>query len=204
MNHLESYFRACLNADYRQGENGASWAVERDGDRLFLLFEHSNGMTDWLNNLDFHAVPYRDMNPVWQCHGGFLRAWRGAKPAVEAALSGQACRSVAVIGYSHGAALAVLCHEWVWYRYPQLRERLHGFGFGCPRVLYGCAPPAVAARWRSFFVVRNEDDLVTHLPPRLLGYCHAGNLVTIGEAGRYSGIDAHRPESYLAELARLP
>ena len=204
MNHLESYFRACLNADYRQGENGASWAVERDGDRLFLLFEHSNGMTDWLNNLDFHAVPYRDMNPVWQCHGGFLRAWRGAKPAVEAALSGQACRSVTVIGYSHGAALAALCHEWVWYRYPQLRERLHGFGFGCPRVLYGCAPPAVAARWRSFFVVRNEDDLVTHLPPRLLGYCHAGNLVTIGEAGRYCGIDAHRPESYLAELARLP
>lgn len=202
MNQLETYFRACLNATYETGENGASWAIEWEGDHLFLLFEHSNGLTDWLNNLNFHAVPYRDMNPVWQCHGGFLRSWKGAKPAIEQAMASRSCRRVTVIGYSHGAALAMLCHEWVWYHYPVLRGSLVGFGFGCPRVLYGCAAPELAERWRSFFVVRNLDDTVTHLPPRVMGYCHVGNLVCIGQDGRYSGMDAHRPESYLAELSK--
>ena len=200
---LLEYFQACLNATYVEGENGVSWAVEERGEDLFILFEASNGLSDWLNNVNFHAVPYREMRPVWQCHAGFLRAWKSAEADIADAVRGGeergVCR-VTVIGYSHGAALAVLCHEWVWYHCPRLREGLCGFGFGGPRVLYGCPPPAVARRWENFYLIRNIDDAVTHLPPRVMGYCHVGNLVEIGEAGRYSALDAHRPQSYLASL----
>ena len=109
-------------------------------------------------------------------------------------------KRVVIIGYSHGAALSLLCHEYVWFHRPDLRERLLGVGFGCPRVLYGCLPPEIAPRWEQFYVVRNLDDLITHLPPRVLGYCHVGNLVEVGKEGRYSSVDAHRPESYRREL----
>ena len=55
-------------------------------------------------------------------------------------------------------------------------------------------------RWHDFYVIRNIDDAVTHLPPSLLGFRHVGNMIEIGEAGKYSSIDAHRAENYLYEL----
>ena len=199
---LSTYFNICLEADYVRGEDGASWAAEDREEELLILFEKSNGLTDWLNNLQFHAVPYREMNPVWQCHSGFLNVWKSAMPHLEGAVSEAVKKGkpITVVGYSHGAALAVLCHEWIWYHHPTARKNLTGYGFGCPRVLYGCATPTLARRWERFYVVRNIDDAVTHLPPRIMGYCHVGNLITVGEAGRYSQIDAHRPENYQKEL----
>lgn len=197
---LRALFESCLGADYQKTVIGGSWAHERSGDALFLYFEHSNGVLDWLHNLQFTATPYRDMQPNWECHTGFLRVWKSVRPHLEPLIADPTVREITIVGYSHGAALAVLCHEWVWFHRPDLRERLSGFGFGCPRVLFGCVPPALALRWDRFFVVRNLDDLVTHLPPRSLGFCHVGNLITVGAPDRYTPIDAHRPESYLAEL----
>ena len=197
---LKELFESCLRTDYQRTELGGSWACERVGEALFVWFEHSNGILDWIHNLQFAAAPYRDMQPNWECHAGFLRVWESVRPKLIPFLFDPTVREVTVVGYSHGAALSVLCHEFVWFHRPDLREHLSGYGFGCPRVLFGCVPPEIALRWDRFFVVRNLDDLVTHLPPRALGFCHVGNLVTVGEAGRYSPIDAHRPESYLAEL----
>ena len=199
---LLQYFKACLEAEYIHEENGASWAVEDHGEECWILFEKSNGLTDWLNNLQFHAVPYKEMNPVWQCHGGFLKVWNSIKPHLEQPVQ-KALRNhqrLVVVGYSHGAAIAVLCHEWLYYHFPVARKTLMGFGFGCPRVLYGCATPALAQRWQNFYVVRNLDDAVTHLPPRVMGYCHVGNLITVGNDGTYSPFEAHTPENYLKEL----
>ncbi len=202
-NALRGYFLACLGADYQEEENRASWAWEREKGELVFYFEGSNGTQDWLNNLNFHAVPYREMNPVWQCHGGFLTVWKSIRPALEVRLNEELKRgvdNVRVVGFSHGAAISVFCHEWIWYNYPHLRERLESYAFGCPRVIYGCLPPPLARRWDRFYVIRNLDDAVTHLPPRVMGYCHVGNLVEVGSLGKYSSIDAHRPQSYLAEL----
>ena len=197
---LLKLFEECLSAAYTEVENGGSWAYRREGERLFLFFEHSHGMLDWLNNMQFGAAAYREMDPPWECHAGFLRVWKSLKPYIEPLALDPTVKAVTVVGYSHGAALAVLCHEYIWYRRRDLRERLFSFGYGCPRVLYGCVPPDIARRWERFYVVRNLDDIVTHLPPRALGFCHVGNLVSVGAIGKYSPINAHRPESYLMEL----
>lgn len=202
-NALLELFSACLSQDYTEVENGGSWSYTRHGDALYLWFQKSNGVTDWLNNLNFVAAPYGEMSPAWQCHAGFLKVWRSVKSYVEPLIMDPTVRRICTVGYSHGAALAVLCHEYVWFHRPDLRERICGYGFGCPRVLYGCVPPEIALRWESFFTVRNIDDVVTHLPPRALGFCHVGVPVAIGEAGKYTSLDAHRPESYTAELAHV-
>ena len=86
---------------------------------------------------------------------------------------------------------------------PDLRDTVAGYGFGAPRVIFGALPPQVAKRWEGFTVIRNIDDIVTHLPPASLGYRHVGELLEIGEKGKYSPTDAHRAENILAELKKI-
>ena len=201
MEDLARLFRLCLDAQYIHTAEEASFAVRSDAGRLLILFQHSSGARDWENNLDFPAVPYSGMPQNWRCHRGFLRAWKSALPFIAEVLAETSYKKITIVGYSHGAALAVLCHEYIWFRRPDLRAELRGYGFGAPRAVWcvsGCRPLSV--RWENFTVVRNLDDAVTHLPPRLLGYRHMGTMLTIGEKGRYTPLDAHRPESYLASL----
>ncbi len=197
-----SLFSACLDADYVTVENGGSFSLERHGERLFVFFEKSNGAEDWYNNLDFSAVeaPYENMEVGWYCHGGFLRVWKSVLQYIKGELLDLSVREIVIVGYSHGAALALLCHEYIWFERPDLRGHIFGFGFGCPRVVYGRVPHE-RARWHNFFVIRNVDDIVTHLPPRIFGYRHVGRLVVIGRAGAYSRVDAHRAENYIRELS---
>ena len=202
-NLLLELFDDCLSRAYREAENGASWDIKRQGDGLTVYFQKSNGVVDWLNNLDLFSTPYREMSPVWHCHAGFLRVWKSVVDLIKPFILDPLVNEITFVGYSHGSALYVLCLEFAYYHRPDLRKRVFGVGFGCPRVLYGCVPPDIALRWEHFFVVRNLDDLVTHLPPSALGYCHVGNLIEIGKSGRYSQVDAHRPENYRRELVNL-
>ena len=197
---LLKLFKACLDCRYEQVENGGSYAVIRDGGLMYIFFEKSNGLEDWQNNFGYHSVRYPRADDSWFCHEGFLKVWESVLPylceAIDDALDG-----VISVGYSHGAALALLCHEYVWYKRHDIRDGSFGVGFGCPRVIWGRVP-LEKERWRNFFVIRNLDDLVTHLPPTLFGYRHVGNIIEIGDAGNYSMIDAHRSESYIRELEK--
>ena len=197
---LGRLFKECMTRRYRNTEIGVSWDAERRGDALHVYFEPSNGTLDWLHNLTFHAAPYTDMDPPWQCHAGFLKCWKSVRLYLEDQILDSSVGRVLTVGYSHGAALALLCHEYIYYNRPDLRGSMVGVGFGCPRVLYGCVPDEIARRWEHFYVVRNGNDIVTHLPPRVLGYCHVGSLITVGKDCRESAVDAHRPESYRRSL----
>lgn len=197
--YLSELFSACLDADYYHVENGASFAHLRDGDVLYIFFEKSNGYEDWYNNLSYRAVPRGREGDEWFCHEGFLRVFESVLPYLEALISSKSVRKIITVGYSHGGALALLCHEYIWYTREDIRENIEGYGFGCPRVVRGRVENE-DERWRNFFVIRNIDDLVTYLPPALLGYRHKGRLFEIGKRGKYSQIDAHRAENYTFEL----
>ena len=196
-------FARCLSIGYTHLAGGVDYALERRGACLSLYLESSDGAEDWMRNLNFPSAAYRrDGKPIFFAHRGFLEAFRTLIPKIEAPFADPAVRSLQIVGYSHGAALAVLAHEYAWYHRPDLRGSLLGYGFGCPRVLFGFARRALAERWEGFTVVRNIDDAVTHLPPSALGYYHVGRMVEIGARGRYSRIDAHCPENILCELRR--
>lgn len=198
---LETLFWRCVHRSYVHTENGGDYATDRMSDLLYIYFQGSDGETDWKNNLNFPAKPYRRMGKtVWLAHRGFLDVWKSVEPHLAEEIMDTSIKGIVIVGYSHGAALAVLCHEYVWYHRPDLRETLEGYGFGCPRVLWGIMTNDVKARWEGFTVIRNLDDLVTHLPPAVLGYRHVGTLLEIGEKGKYSSIDAHRAENILREL----
>ena len=96
----------------------------------------------------------------------------------------------------------MLCHEYVYFNRPDLRNKLSGYGFGAPRVIWKPSED-IAGRWQNFTGVRNPDDAVTHLPPAFLGYRHMGSVIDISPKGSYSPIDAHREENILNELKRV-
>ena len=197
MSNLDAQlFERVLTAPYIHLEGGASYFVEREGPALRLLFEGSNGRLDWRNNFDFPAKPYRDMADRWYAHRGFLRVWKEIEPHVADMIADPTVTVIYVAGYSHGAAIALLCHEYVRFHRPDVL--LLGIGYGCPRVVWGWLPKRVRDRFKCFFVIRNGRDLVTHVPPALLGYRHAGLLVEMGHS--VGLIRDHYPEAYKAAL----
>ncbi|MBQ4091663.1 MAG: lipase family protein [Clostridia bacterium] len=200
MSLYDLFFR-CVTLSYPSIDGAANYALVREGDALNVFFEGSNGEEDWRVNLDFPARAYkRGARTAWFAHRGFLELWKTTEPYISGALLDPTVKKLTVVGYSHGGALAMLCHEYVWFNRPDLRHNVTGYGFGAPRVFWGAPTRSLAQRWQGFTVVRNLDDAVTHLPPKLLGYSHVGNLLEIGEAGRYSAIDAHRAENILYQL----
>jgi len=201
---LSQLFRRCVERRYHHVENAGDFATDRIGNVLYIYLQCSDGLIDWKNNLDFPAKPYRRMgHTVWLAHRGFLRVWKSIEPYLERDIMDKNVQRIVTVGYSHGAALAVLCHESVWYRRPDLRSKIEGYGFGCPRVFWGIRTRELMRRWERFVVIRNIDDLVTHVPPIWLGYSHVGAMIEIGERGRYTAIDAHRPQNILAELEAM-
>ena len=198
---LAELFKQCVYRSYTHVENAGDYNIEIIGSTLYIYLECSNGLTDWKNNFDFPAKPYKRMGKtIWFAHRGFLRVWKSIEPYLEDCVKDRHITNIITVGYSHGAALAVLCHEYVWYHRPDLRSKIEGYGFGCPRVLWGLKSNKLTQRWERFIVVRNIDDIVTHVPPAILGFSHVGKIIKIGEKGKYSTVDAHRPENITSEL----
>ncbi len=201
---LKELFERCLNANYIHTAEGGDYVIQAEGDTLYLLFEWSDGKEDWLNNFSFPAKPYKRMYDLWFCHGGFLKVWKAMRDDIEAYVaefleSYTEIRNIKCVGYSHGAALAVFATEDMAYLWGD-EYSVEGYGFGAPRVLWGVIPKPIKERLSTFVTVRNVPDIVTHVPPCLLGFRNAGTVLKLGAKGKYNCIDAHRSESYLREL----
>lgn len=200
---LKKLFEKVLHVNHIQlEEETASYFVEREGDTLRLLFEKSNGRTDWMNNLDFPAKPYRDMEDQWHAHRGFLRVWKAMEPHLADLIADPTVKRIEIAGYSHGGAVALLCFEYCKYHRPEIE--VVGFGFGAPRVVWGPVPEKVKARLEGFVVIRNGADLVTHLPPLFFGYRHTGPVCHVYKHGMgVTPIKDHYPDKYRACLSCL-
>lgn len=198
---LSTLFSRTLHITYTHVQNSADFATSRVGNTLYIYFAASQGKEDWKNNLSFPAKAYkRAKSKTWYAHRGFWKVWKTIEDYIASDIADKTVKKIVISGYSHGGAIALLCHEYAWYNRPDLRESIEGFGFGCPRVVFGRISKELDLRWERFTVVRNIDDIVTHLPPAVLGFNHVGMMLEIGERGKYSKIDAHRAENIMAEL----
>lgn len=212
MKKLVDLFTKCLIANYIHTENDGDYALEEDKDTLIILFQCTNSKIDWKNNFDFPAVPYKDMDIKWRCHRGFLRVWKSIKPYIKEAIMNPKYKHIIIVGYSHGAAIATLCHEYVWFNRPDLRDNLEGYGFGCPRCYY--APfgmkKELKERWVNFHPIRNCNDIVTHVPPAIFGFRHVTkvwklqNKKIIVRPYKLKCVNAHCPENILYSLDKEP
>ena len=198
---LLSLFEQCLHCSYRKVEEDASFAIKHRGSCLTVFFQDSEGLLDWKHNLAFRSKPYGKGG--LRCHGGFYRVFKAALPYLEKEIADPSVKKITLVGYSHGAALALLCYKYALDARADLAGKIEGFGFGTPRVFKKGLTKEEKARFSGFTYIKNIDDIVTHLPLWLFGYRHVKPPLLIGARGRYSMIDAHRPTSYQEELRRL-
>ena len=59
--NLRELYDRCLSASYTHVEHDGDFAIQREGNILFLLLEWSDGGADWSNNFKFFAKPYKHM-----------------------------------------------------------------------------------------------------------------------------------------------
>ena len=174
------YAHRYYDAEFIRVDNDGDYALQRDGDTLYLFLEWSHGKTDWKNNFDFPAKPYKDMGATWFCHRGFLKVWKSIEPHVKDAIMDETIIKIVVVGYSHGAAIATLAHEYVWFHRPDIRDAIEGYGFGAPRCYWGFnVKKSLKKRWENFHPVRNDNDIVAHVPPVLFGFTHVNKIVQV-------------------------
>ena len=197
---MKELFDRCYNAKYIHTAEGGDYAIEVEDGVIYLLFQWSNGAEDWKNNFDFPARPYKRMNDVWYCHRGFLRVWKAMRDEIERAVidtlnEHEEIVEIVCVGYSHGAAIALLATEDMQYLFGE-NKKISGFGFGAPRVVWGKLPEAVAARVGHFKAICHKQDIVTHLPPVVFGFRHP-NILRLKTQKKLNCVDAHRPENYM-------
>lgn len=199
MKKLSEFFQDVLNAKYiHLEEETASYCFSKDGKILTIYFEWSNGKTDWKNNFDFPAKPYRDMTDKWYAHRGFLKVWKVIEPHLENVIKDPDVLGINILGYSHGAAIALLCHEYCKFNRPDCI--IFGIGFGCPRVIWGFPNKTVRKRFEGFFVIRNKRDIVTHVPPAIFGYRHPCGMIKVSDGKRTNSVTDHYPQEYKKSL----
>ena len=143
MKTLSQLFYECAyTVEYQTVGDSVNYAFVEEGSTLYIYFQGSSQISDWVRNFLFKKKPYKDMKVPYRVHRGFLAAWKEVEDIVIAKIcedgdDGFKWRHIVVVGYSHGGALAGLCHECVWFWRPDLRESgLEGYGFEAPR-FYG-------------------------------------------------------------------
>lgn len=185
------------------GTREVSYRIRRVGRRtVHILYQWSHGVEDWLSNFDLAPCRARFAEASCLVHRGFYHAYCTVRERVLSALCDRAISRIIIGGYSHGAALAALTAADIDALCRKRQIETVAVGFGSPRVLWDGA-----ARERLFSrvaVLRCGQDIVTHLPPVLLGYRHAGRVRVLPEPKRHTPWDAHREESYRAALVASP
>lgn len=191
MKKMSELFHYCAcEAPYINVDGWVSYCFREEGDALEIFWQGSAEVEDWVANFWFFSQkrrPYKDMEIPYRVHGGFLFAWKKVEDLMiekitERKENGEyRWKDITIVGYSHGGALTFFSTEMTWYYRPDLRENgFRAYAFESPRVFNGFkVPKKLKERWANMTVVRTNFDLVTHCPPWLFRFCHAGKLLKI-------------------------
>ena len=192
--------RVCLVKD---PASGVEYAIHRRGSQLTIVFRGTDSAADWRSNFRFarKVIPYDNESTRVRVHEGFLTAYKS--PRVRGRILqcwDDSIQKVRVTGHSRGAALAVLCGLDIQYHHPHCC--LEVLLFGCPRVGNAAFAQSYNKRVFTTFNVRCGSDLITHLPPALLGYRHVGVKIHIGPRRPLPSVLDHLPRRYCQYLLK--
>ena len=177
MNQPLEIYKRCIIGPWMTAGKDTQYRIEEDEDHIYLFLEGSTSKQDWIDNFNFPAVPYRNMPVRWMAHRGFIRAWKEARDAiVEDIAQRPGFKSIIVAGFSHGGALATLAHEECVFRGWDVTT----YTYGSPRVLW-LPGGIVKGRFDKLYRYKVRGDIVTLLPPSLLGYVHIGKRNALGK-----------------------
>jgi hypothetical protein len=157
------------------------------GTHCFLTLREGVGSNSELAVLAFRGTDKRDFTNLsadadlvsmpWEkggkVHRGFAEALSEVRPSLDLALQALRCRAV-FTGHSLGAAMATLMAS--------IEHPAYMYTFGSPRV----GDANFVSTLKNVKIRRYVDccDLVTRVPPEIVGYTHAGHLYYIDRERR--------------------
>jgi len=201
MSLVDLFNRACRAGANTAGQN-TQYSLYQTDDTLYLSIQGSCDVDDWIHNFMFWFTPlvwkpYKGMKHLWLVHAGFAKAWKLARDQIAKDVKDSiGNRKLVIMGFSHGAALAVLAHEY--FDYEHYAPETHAFG--CPRVVWGFPHSDVLYRFCNLHLYQARGDIVTHVPFALMGYRHVGEVRKFGPR-RWITHLPHTLPNYRAVLA---
>lgn len=151
-------------------------------DKVIVSFQGTGTLTDsdtagkirdWVSNLRaFPDAGIRERHGMI-IHDGFYEGWRPFKESIDGLLEVARDKEWFITGHSRGGALAAIC----------ARHIAKNRGKSCSCVTY-CAPAQGGRVYRNemnrlpidLTNVVHGADIVPKMPPRIIGYRHAGKL----------------------------
>lgn len=191
MKHNELFSLIKNKRDWRECQSAnkklsAEWDIlEEDGIR-YILFQETNGVSDWIQNFSFTKRKYGDL----QFHHGFYELYDLMRDEIIKYLAEHIDnKKLVVSGWSQGAAIAQIAVQDIYYH---LGVKSVLISFGAPMAIYGkktrnaCRDAVLEA-----YEYCNKSDIVTYQPPFPSWY-HI-NRVNVGSFGI---IKIFKPNTY--------
>lgn len=204
----ELFYKCAYREYYKQIGDSVNYAFDEDTSTktLSIYFQGSNSISDWVRNFLFT----KDCYGLFKAHKGFLMAYREARNLILDKVYEQDDKGdykwlkINIIGYSHGGALCQLALQDIYYHRPDIKDCILGYAFETPRALK--VKKQFRFFWNNLITIRNNNDLITHLPPKIVGYTDLGTMIKVNgdtslvENKQPKCIKSHYPQCVLDGL----
>ncbi|MFQ5597194.1 MAG: Mbeg1-like protein [Nitrospiria bacterium] len=162
-------------------KNSAQAALIEHADYFCMAFRGTDELSDWLDNVNvfseevlfghFHRGFWRSLNDVWE---GMFEAYEK--------LMAKKKRPIFLTGHSLGGAMATVAAAKLVHQDIPFTSV---YTFGQPRVMTRDTSRIFNVECKGrFFRFQNNNDLVTRVPARLMGYSHVGSFLYISQEER--------------------
>ncbi|KAJ2046173.1 hypothetical protein GGI08_006610 [Coemansia sp. S2] len=150
---------------------------------IIISFRGTADTDDWIQDAEFSLDPWPKHIPGSMVHHGFLTAYNSVSSKVTNMVISIAKRypdyKLVFTGHSLGGAETVMCAVDILHRLPELKQRVHIYTYGMPRVGNDAWANGVDRMGLPIYRLVYENDLVPHIPFQWLGYKHFSQEVWI-------------------------
>ncbi|KAJ2722181.1 hypothetical protein GGI07_003457 [Coemansia sp. Benny D115] len=150
---------------------------------IVISFRGSADTNDWVQDSEFTLDMWPEHIPGAMVHHGFLSAYHSVSVNVTSTILrlSKAYPSYKLVftGHSLGGAESVLCAVDMLRIAPEIKNRVHIYTYGMPRIGNDAWADGIDALGLPIYRVVYESDLVPHIPFQWLGYQHFAQEVWI-------------------------
>jgi hypothetical protein len=181
------------------------WLFYEEGIVLYIAFRGSQDIEDW--QMDFKInkliVPF-DRDPKIKkdkLHQGFLTCYMSIRDKIFDKIKSSGKKIIIITGHSLGAALATICSLDVKYNFSSLD--VTQYSFGTPNVGNSDYAKGYNKHMTQSYFIRNSNDIVTFVPPRILGYVPIHEHIRVGNKGLFLSFMDHMPTAYYQNIVKF-
>jgi len=179
---------------YGYSKNTAQAALIEHKDYFCFAFRGTDEMRDWLDNAnvfaekalfgEFHRGFWRSLEDVWgSLYKQYNELWK-ADVSKNVVINGKLvvkkkARPVFITGHSLGGAMAIIAAARLIH---EDKPFTSAYTFGQPRAMSVNTSRIFNTEAKSrVYRFQNNNDIVTRIPARLMGYSHAGTFLYISD-----------------------